>query len=296
MSAGTPLAQLISQHAIPLVLAVFIVVLLTATAVLLVGGGLWRRRARVWALAGKGMQRIGRIPLLAGARQRYPAAFRFLSRLTPTAFLEVYLLAGMLMSLGVLAFLALAERVSQTSGLVAFDHQLASALQNTWTPRTVTALSRLTILGGGIALAVIGVGVGLLLLLRKQKILTIGWSVAVLGASVLTGGLKAAFQRVRPEYAHISGYSFPSGHALGSLVTYGMLAYLLTVFLPRGLALVFAAFLLLLVLFIGFSRLYLGVHYFSDVIAGYSAAVVWLAMCISGIEIARLREHRRNHA
>jgi undecaprenyl-diphosphatase len=75
---------------------------------------------------------------------------------------------------------------------------------------------------------------------------------------------------------------------MGSLVAYGMLAYLLVRELhgrrPR-LAVIAGA--TVLVLLIGLSRIYLGVHYFSDVIGGYAAGVVWLAACISGLEVAR---------
>ncbi len=78
-----------------------------------------------------------------------------------------------------------------------------------------------------------------------------------------------------------SGWSFSSGHAMGSFVTYGFLAYLLTRVLranfPRRIA---VAVLVVLVLLIGFSRIYLGAHYLSDVIGGYAVAAVWLTFCI----------------
>ena len=87
------------------------------------------------------------------------------------------------------------------------------------------------------------------------------------------------------------GWSFPSGHAMGSLVAYGMLAYLLLreTHLGRHQRMLVIISAALLVLLIGLSRLYLGVHYFSDVIGGYAAGVVWLAACISGLEIVRRR-------
>jgi undecaprenyl-diphosphatase len=76
---------------------------------------------------------------------------------------------------------------------------------------------------------------------------------------------------------------------MGSFVGYGMLAYLLITFWARKnstrVLIAFAA--ALLVLAVGFGRLYLGLHYFSDVIGGYAAGAVWLMACISGVEIAR---------
>lgn len=294
--AGSSLAELISKHAIALVFTTFVLLLVATVVVLVIGRVFWRRRAALWSLVGRGLRRIGRIGFVAGLRRRFPRVFGALGRLTPESFLEVYLLGGLLVSVGVLLFAALAEDIARPSSLVAFDTQLAAALQSIWTPRVVLAFGRLTVLGSGDALAVIAVGVGLILLLRKEHSLLIGWVVATLGAGVLTYSLKAIFQRMRPEYAHISGWSFPSGHSLGSFIAYGMLAYILSHYLPRWPARITAAGLLLLVLYIGFSRLYLGVHYFSDVIAGYSAAMVWLAVCISGTEIARMRERARRSA
>jgi undecaprenyl-diphosphatase len=79
---------------------------------------------------------------------------------------------------------------------------------------------------------------------------------------------------------------------MGSLIAYGMLAYLLVRDAkgrrPR-MAIVVGA--VLLVLLIGLSRMVLGVHYFSDVLGGYAAGVVWLAACITGLEVARRIPH-----
>ncbi|HKO15135.1 MAG TPA: phosphatase PAP2 family protein [Gemmatimonadaceae bacterium] len=100
------------------------------------------------------------------------------------------------------------------------------------------------------------------------------------------------FQRPRPpgaaRFLHGASFSFPSGHALGSVIGFGMLAYLLAGFWSpaRRHRFLVAATADLLVLAIGLSRLYLVVHYLSDVIAGYAAGLVWLAACITGVEIA----------
>ena len=78
---------------------------------------------------------------------------------------------------------------------------------------------------------------------------------------------------------------------MGSLIGYGMLAYVLTLLWihSRGgqIAVVLGA--ALLVVAVGLSRLYLGLHYFSDVVGGYAAGVLWLSACISGVEVARRR-------
>jgi undecaprenyl-diphosphatase len=105
-------------------------------------------------------------------------------------------------------------------------------------------------------------------------------AITMLGAAALDAALKFAFHRPRPVPffgSTPSSYSFPSGHALGSFCFYGILAAILAARV-RGRGAKFRIWMAaaLLVGMIGFSRIYLGVHYPSDVIAGYCAAAVWL--------------------
>jgi len=115
--------------------------------------------------------------------------------------------------------------------------------------------------------------------------------------SLIDAELKRYFARARPDVAEMlrraSGYSFPSGHAMGSLVGYGMLAYVLCSLATRNhrKRLWIVAGAAILILAIGVSRLYLGVHYFSDVVGGYAAGVIWLFICVAAVEFAR-RRHR----
>jgi len=104
--------------------------------------------------------------------------------------------------------------------------------------------------------------------------------VAMMGAGILDASLKLAFHRLRPDPFFApkpSTYSFPSGHALISLCFYGLVAGTLTHDMhakwQRVLTWSVAA---LLVAMIGLSRVYLGVHWPSDVIAGYAAALIWM--------------------
>src|SRR5215204_5521366 len=110
--------------------------------------------------------------------------------------------------------------------------------------------------------------------------------VSTAGSMVLTTVLKSVFERTRPELFdsgyQVSFYSFPSGHATVAVGFYGMLTVIMAYRL-RGLArwLVVASGVLI-VLLIGFSRLYLGVHYPTDVLAGYLSALLWL-VCVGGV-------------
>jgi len=106
--------------------------------------------------------------------------------------------------------------------------------------------------------------------------------------------LKETFERTRPEFAEpmlaASSWSFPSGHAMGTFVFCGVGCYLLR----RGdrswtmVTVIVAASASWCVL-MAFSRLYLGVHYASDVIAGLLAGVAWVAVCVSALEVLRRR-------
>jgi len=150
-------------------------------------------------------------------------------------------------------------------------------------------------LGSPVAMAGIGAGGALLLLVRRQWLVLSAWVGAFGGAGLLTLVLKNLIQRPRPveatTFLYGMSFSFPSGHALGSLVGYGMLAYLIgsnSIESARGRVRLGIA-TAVLVLAIGISRLYLGVHYFSDIVAGYAVGVLWLSVCISGLQLAQRR-------
>jgi membrane-associated phospholipid phosphatase len=114
------------------------------------------------------------------------------------------------------------------------------------------------------------------------------------GGGLLDLGLKTVIDRPRPEFKDVQvpeeNESYPSGHSMGSLVGYGLMAYLIVLFLPRrGIRMVALGCLALLVLMIGFSRMYLGAHFFSDVLGGYALGTAWLVVWIIGMEHRRRR-------
>jgi membrane-associated phospholipid phosphatase len=123
-------------------------------------------------------------------------------------------------------------------------------------------------------------------------LLSIVWIFVLLLGEVLNVELKDYVMRSRPPYheaAHAFGYSFPSGHSMGAFIAYGMLAYFLTLAIPRRRIQIAVVTLLgSIVLLVGFSRMYLGAHWFSDVIGGFAAGAVWLGFCIGLVEAARV--------
>jgi membrane-associated phospholipid phosphatase len=83
------------------------------------------------------------------------------------------------------------------------------------------------------------------------------------------------------------GWSFPSGHASGAVATYGMLAYVLTRLLPERWHAAILATAAVIALSTGFSRVFLQVHFLSDVIAGFACGLAWLTLCIAGVEVSQ---------
>ena len=244
-------------------------------------------------LAGYGHTALS-YPPVARTRDRYDAQIQWLfRRLTPGQYLGLHLTLGLAASAGCLwLFGGLAEDVLTGDPLVRFDGAVADYLHSSATPALTTFFLTVTAFGSVQAIALLGLLVSALLARKRRWTSLAIWLAAIGGAAVLNRVLKAFFERPRPFFDHPllveSTYSCPSGHAMGALVAYGMLAYFAVLALGtwRGrVAVVLAA--VLLVLLIGLSRLYLGVHYFSDVAAGYAAGGLWLSALITASETVR---------
>ena len=137
-------------------------------------------------------------------------------------------------------------------------------------------------------IALIASGFLLYLLGRREWIWAIFSLCAVPGGMALNSVLKVAFHRQRPTLSGLSTalqtYSFPSGHALAATVLYGVLAaYAIRSLRSRAAKAGVAAVALAIVVLVAFSRIYLGVHYLSDVLAAFVEGVAWLALCYSAI-------------
>jgi membrane-associated phospholipid phosphatase len=176
--------------------------------------------------------------------------------------------------------------------IVRFDRVLDDYLHAHATPDLTTFFLIVTALGSIEVIVLLGVVVAAFLTWRRRWLFLGSWLAAVAGSAVLNQLLKGLFERPRPHFEHPllveTSYSFPSGHAMESFVVYGMLAYFAVLALrtwESRVGVVLGA--ALLVVLIGFSRMYLGVHYFSDVIAGYAAGGVWLSALITGVETIR---------
>jgi len=188
------------------------------------------------------------------------------------------------------AAIALAIFGRQTSALAGFDASLAESLREQLPLPVLRMVATVTHLGDKLWVASVAVVVLIILLLRRHWQLALAWAVALLGILPINGGLKALFRRIRPLHDHgfiiEPGWSFPSGHAFGAVVFYGMLAYVLLRLTPRFHRAIIATTMLLIGV-VGISRVLLQVHYFSDVLAGYTAGAAWLVLCIGAAEVLR---------
>ncbi|WP_431800461.1 phosphatase PAP2 family protein [Halobacillus andaensis] len=124
------------------------------------------------------------------------------------------------------------------------------------------------------------------------------FAVSMIGISLLTKGLKASFGRERPDLLEQydgTGFSFPSGHTTGSAVFYGFMIYLVVISpLSKTVKWLINGLLILVILLISLSRVYLSVHYFTDILGGLALGFSWLLICIAALEIMLWRGRRKS--
>jgi undecaprenyl-diphosphatase len=185
--------------------------------------------------------------------------------------------------LSALAFARIAEDYLTNDPLAQWDVRLARWL-STERSAAGTDFFRVLTLFGSPAVALAVAGVVCVVLYRRRLLVEAAFLPVVLGGGELLNLiLKLSFHRARPDVAfvHLETYSFPSGHAMISSAAYGALAYLAWSGYGRRGRLILIAGTTLFVALICFSRLYLAVHYLSDVLAGIVAGVFWLAVSIA---------------
>lgn len=178
---------------------------------------------------------------------------------------------------------------------LAFDESVRQMVLRFATPAITSGMVVLSFLGKLLFFAILGVPLAALFFYLGWRRDLALFAITMAGEILLNILLKGLFERVRPEaffgYELPASFSFPSGHALGAFCFYGILAWLLTARIKNPwLIWGTRAATLILVLAIGFSRIYLGVHYASDVFAGYLAAVIWLTSVAIGDHFYRGRQ------
>ncbi|MGE7603714.1 phosphatase PAP2 family protein [Peribacillus sp. NPDC097675] len=195
-----------------------------------------------------------------------------------------YLYMTMMAGLIVIYFLIFNEIVDELKEgeLIEFDKAVIESIQGPFSEEFTNFVTKLTFFGSLTwIIALISVFSLFLFLFSKKH-----YAIYIILTSALGGGfnwgLKYIFQRERPDIApllSVSGYSFPSGHSMASVILYGSIAVVCIRLIKKnfikGLLWILALFASLI---IGWSRIYLGVHYPSDVVAGFVAGAAWLTI------------------
>jgi membrane-associated phospholipid phosphatase len=234
---------------------------------------------------------LKRQPLAQRLHRRFPNTFRFLlHRFDTTTFIGLPLtILLVVIGINVALLSQLTEDVIESEGVVHLDKAFTAFLysvRSEWLSQTFYALTQL---GTREAVFAIG-GLATIVLLYRRRytaVLAFWLTMAGVGLSVQYG--KKYISRDRPtEVAFYPehNFSFPSGHATTSIALWGMLAYFgyrhLDHRRQRRLTILTAGALILM---IGFSRVYLGVHFLSDVLAGFLLGAMWVLLCISLMEV-----------
>ncbi len=186
-----------------------------------------------------------------------------------------------------LALFFLLARIVVFEGHTDLDRTITLRVHTWVTPDRTTLMRAVTALGASWFAVIVCGGIVLWLLWQRRFRTVVALGGVFLLAKLLEVGFKTFFARPRPtmvpHLVEAGGYSFPSGHAMTAVVTWGLLAAVLTCHLggrKRALPPVVAAFIIAAV---GFSRIYLGVHYLTDVIAGALLAGACLVPAVAAI-------------
>jgi undecaprenyl-diphosphatase len=212
--------------------------------------------------------------------------------------MSVALAVGLLTAAAALMLLSWLGREILSGVAPALDDPVRSAVHGYASPRLTAFMRAMSLYGGPTWLTAIGLLLALGFLIKRWHRGAVLLVITMAGGGLLNTLLKQSFARVRPEaffdYPLPASHSFPSGHAFFSASFFGTIAVLLTDRVrSRAVQLSVWVIALFLVLLIGLSRIYLGVHYPSDVLAGYAAATVWVAAVAFGDRIVSHRRRRR---
>jgi undecaprenyl-diphosphatase len=223
-------------------------------------------------------------------------------RYAQTEYLVIHLVIGFLLSLTAIGiFGVITEDVVEGSPLTRFDLAVATQLHESVGAAVLRLLRTISAFGSRPVMTLLLLFGGILFAAARRPLDLIAWCAAFVGGSFLDAGLRFVVHRSALPFADVVvaewGTGLTSAHVLGAVVGFGMLAHFFFVQTSRVAtrALIIAA-TVAIVVGIAASRLYLGIHYVSDEMAGLAAGLLWLATCLSGLEIAQQRTRKARAA
>jgi undecaprenyl-diphosphatase len=191
-----------------------------------------------------------------------------------------FILAGLM-------FLAIAWNITGRGALVALDTRLAQWLHQHGHRALTTFFFAVSTLHSPAAISAASIAFGAVLARLRQWYWLLTLAVALAGGMLVNTLLKFSYERVRPRFddplVTLNSFSFPSGHTAGAVLFYGVLAaYLVSRFYDWRARAACVAGAVAMVVLVALSRMYLGVHYLSDVLAAACSSTGWLVLCLAG--------------
>jgi undecaprenyl-diphosphatase len=191
-------------------------------------------------------------------------------------------------------FALIAYNAVRVGPLVRLDTSVASWLHAHATPTLTQVMLLVSHAHDPIFIDAYSLVVAIVLARRREWFWIVGLAAAAPGGLLLNGLIKRLFERARPSFDDplltLTTFSFPSGHTAGATLFYGTLsAYVVSRAHSSRVRDAALALWFLMVIVVGFSRMYLGVHYLSDVLGGATWSLAWLTLCLIGVRTLQQR-------
>ena len=213
-------------------------------------------------------------------------------------FLSLSLVLGLTAAVGALLFFAWLTNEVLAGETAHFDAVTREFVHQIANPTLTATMRGISFIGSSLFLTTASIAMFIWFMSRHWRRDAYLFGITILGAAILNTTLKLTFKRPRPvpffNLLAPESFSFPSGHSLASFCFFGALATILTTRIHnRKIHLIVWSVSAVMVFLIGLSRIYLGVHYTTDVLAGFTAALIWV-LTVSFVEkrIAGLRRRR----
>jgi undecaprenyl-diphosphatase len=215
--------------------------------------------------------------------------------------LKSYLAIALCLSVVSAVGFSLVALVVNNQVIMGADRSIIMFVQGFEKPILTQVMKFFTFIGSGKSITVLAIIILVYLIkIARPRSEWVLFAFVVIGDGILNVVLKEWFQRTRPDLHRlisISGYSFPSGHSMEAFALYGVISFLvwhhLSTRLARILVVLCSTFMILM---IGISRIYLGVHYPSDVIGGYLASGFWLSAAIWFYQYYKEKRYEKSNA
>lgn len=242
-------------------------------------------------------------PELQRIKNRHPRIYRFIKkRLTPNEKYGLYLTIGSLITLFfIYTFFGILQDYIGQDPLARADLRIINLISHFRTPSLNHFMLFITYLAKGEIIAIAVVFSLIILFLLKKWSYLINLLVFVIGGELFVWMIKNIVDRPRPPLTEAlvteTSYSFPSGHSFVAIAFYGLITFFLfDSFKKRYKKTIVVVLGLLLIILIGLSRIYLGAHWPSDVLASYASGMAWLSLIITITHIKRKFHPRHIHS